>query len=59
MQTHQVKITDVKVGLRIRKEYGDLESLASSISRHGQLQPIILTDENFLIAGERRLEAMK
>jgi DNA modification methylase len=59
VQPHRIAITDVKVGIRIRKEYGDLESLASSINRHGQLQPIVITDENILIAGERRLEALK
>src|SRR5262245_39896717 len=56
---HKVPIISVKVGQRIRKEYGDLEALASSIARHGQLQPIVLTDDNLLVAGERRLEAVK
>jgi site-specific DNA-methyltransferase (adenine-specific) len=56
---HKVPIKDIKIGQRIRKEYGDLEALASSIGRHGQLQPIVLTDDNLLVAGERRLEAVK
>ena len=56
---HKVPIKDVKVGQRVRKEYGDLEALANSIGRHGQLQPIVLTDDNLLVAGERRLEAVK
>ena len=29
------------------------------IGRYGQLQPIVLTDGNLLVAGERRLEAIK
>jgi site-specific DNA-methyltransferase (adenine-specific) len=56
---HKIPITDIRVIDRVRKEYGDLEALASSIARHGQLQPIILTDGNILVAGERRLEAIK
>jgi DNA modification methylase len=56
---HKVAITEIKVGQRVRKEYGDLEALANSIGRYGQLQPIVLTDDNLLVAGERRLEAVK
>lgn len=53
----KIKITDVNVGSRFRKDFGDIEELADSISRYGQLQPIILDEDNGLIAGERRLRA--
>ena len=47
----------VNVGDRFRKEFTDIESLAASIARYGQLEPIILDENNTLIAGERRLRA--
>lgn len=42
---------------RVRKDYGDIEELANSISRYGQIQPIVLDEQNVLIAGGRRLAA--
>ena len=57
---HYVKVADVKIRVkRQRSELGDLEGLAESLLRIGQLTPIILTRDNELIAGERRLEATK
>lgn len=57
---HYVKVAEVKIRVkRQREELGDLEGLAESILRIGQLTPIILTRDNELIAGERRLEAHK
>lgn len=46
---------------RQRKEFKAeaLQELAESLSRIGQIQPIVLDDENNLIAGERRLRAAK
>ncbi len=47
---------------RIRGDLGDIDSLATSISRHGLIQPIVLGhigDEVVLIAGGRRLAAMR
>lgn len=41
----------------MRKEMGDLTSLASSIREHGLIQPIVLAPDKTLIAGERRLRA--
>ena len=52
-------IKDIKVGSRIRKEYGDVETMAASLKRYGQLQPIIIDDSGTLVAGGRRLEAAK
>jgi ParB/RepB/Spo0J family partition protein len=42
---------------RIRKEYGDIEDLAASMQRVGQLQPIVVDKNLVLIAGGRRLAA--
>lgn len=53
----KIKVAEVKVGTRFRKDFGDIEELADSLSRYGQLQPIILDENNELIAGERRLRA--
>jgi len=55
----QVPITDIKVKKRIRKDMGNLASLAESLKKYGQLNPIVITKNNVLIAGERRLEAAK
>jgi ParB family chromosome partitioning protein len=42
---------------RHRREMRDLAGLAESIERIGLLHPIIVTPQNLLIAGERRLAA--
>ncbi|MDR0403148.1 MAG: ParB N-terminal domain-containing protein [Treponema sp.] len=55
----QIFIEDVIVKKRIRKEMGDLEALAESMNRVGQLAPIVLTEKNVLLSGGRRLEAAK
>lgn len=55
LQPSEVK---TKEGLaRIREEYGDIDDLASSIKTKGQIQPIVLTRDNELIVGGRRLAA--
>jgi N6-adenosine-specific RNA methylase IME4 len=49
---------EIKIGNRHRKDFGDLKSLAASIDDRGALlQPVVITTENVLIAGERRLKA--
>src|ERR1017187_10076260 len=55
----QLKITDIKVGNRHRKEMGSLTSLADSIRQEGLLQPIGFTEELELVFGERRLRATR
>lgn len=51
-------IKEIKVGKRHRKDLGDLTSLARSIDERGALlHPIVITPNNTLIAGERRLKA--
>ena len=54
-----MKIEAIKVGDRFRKDLGDIKTLASSIQEIGLLQPIVVNQDNELIAGQRRLEACK
>jgi len=42
---------------RIRKEIGQIEELANSLKKFGQLQPIVINKNNELVAGGRRLAA--
>lgn len=55
----KVDISQIKVGDRHRKEMGDLEPLADSITALGLLQPIGIAPDNTLIFGERRLRACR
>ena len=60
----RIKIKNILVGDRIRKEFGDIESLAQDIRENGLINPpvVLPADEDgmyTLLAGERRLRAMK
>ncbi|MDR2257972.1 MAG: ParB N-terminal domain-containing protein [Treponema sp.] len=55
----QIPVEDIVVKERIRKELGDIASLAESFKRFGQLCPIVISKKNVLIAGGRRLEAAR
>jgi len=56
----KVKIEDIIViKNRIRKEVGNLEPLMESMTKFGQLHPVVLNSKLQLIAGYRRLEAAK
>jgi ParB family chromosome partitioning protein len=55
----QVPIEDIKVKKRIRKDMGDIAALAESMKRYGQISPIVISKNNLLIAGGRRLEAAR
>ena len=56
-------ISKIKVGIRIRKDYGDIAELAESIKQDGLISPVILRktdgDRYKLLAGNRRLKACK
>jgi ParB/RepB/Spo0J family partition protein len=52
-----MKIDQIQIGYRYRKDLGDLHSLAKSIAEVGLLHPVVVTPEGRLIAGQRRLEA--
>lgn len=55
---HLIALSDIHVGERVRSDEGDIEALAISILKYGQLQPLILDQDNNLIAGKRRYEAL-
>jgi hypothetical protein len=59
MRTEDVKISQIEVGDRIRKDMGDLLPLQVSIETVGLLQPIGITTDMKLVYGGRRLEAFK
>lgn len=54
-----VPISTINDKDRIRKDYGDIAELAESIKQNGLLQPIVITLNGLLIAGGRRLRAMR
>ncbi len=54
-----IKIEDIKVKKRVRKDLGDIDSLKESIRLYGLLNPITINADHELVAGERRLEACK
>lgn len=55
----QILIKDVKVGKRFRHEMGDIKTLIESIQEVDLLHPIVVDENNNLIAGRRRLQACK
>lgn len=55
----QVDIAKIKLRRRVRRELGDIEGLADSMSRFGQLHPLVLTRRMVLVSGRRRLEAAR
>jgi ParB family transcriptional regulator, chromosome partitioning protein len=55
----KIKIEDIKIDKRFRKDVGDIKKLANSISEVGLLHPIVVNENNELVAGQRRLEACK
>ena len=60
-QTHFIPIGDIKVNRakRQRREITGVEELAHSINECGLINPIVLDKNNYIIAGERRFEAIK
>ena len=61
--TDQIRVSDS----RIREDFGDIEDLADSLRRLGQIQPSVVVERNEggnvpryeIVAGERRLRAAK
>lgn len=62
-EVQEISIPAIDVGERIRTDCGDIDSLKQNIQAHGLLNPITVMrrgeDRFFLIAGYRRLQAMK
>lgn len=53
----KIPLKDVKVGSRFREKFEDIDLLAESIAKYGLIEPIIIDENNELIAGERRYKA--
>jgi N6-adenosine-specific RNA methylase IME4 len=52
-------ISDITLGRRHRKDYGDIDALARSIEAIGLLHPVVIHPSGRLVAGERRVRAFK
>jgi ParB family chromosome partitioning protein len=52
-----IKINDIKIGNRFRKDLGDLEPLKQSIQQVGLLHPPVINENNELVCGYRRIQA--
>ena len=52
-------VAHIQVGPRHRTQLGDLQPLANSLHTIGLLHPIVITPDNQLVAGARRLAAAK
>lgn len=55
----QVKLADIRIGDRYRKDMGDIEGLARSMNEIGLLHPVAIDADYRLIAGERRILAAR
>lgn len=49
----------ITIGVRHRRDLGDIDELANSINEIGMLQPITITPDGVLVCGRRRLEAAR
>ncbi len=59
-ETHAERALEaITVGVRHRKDLGDIDELAHSINEVGMLQPITITPDGVLVCGHRRLEAVR
>lgn len=57
--TKTIRVDAVVVGKRVRRNLGDLSGLKASIEAVGLLSPILVKRNDELIAGARRLEAVR
>src|SRR5262245_9566452 len=58
-KAHTLKISEIVVGTRHRRDMGDVDGLAASMKELGLLHPIVVRPDGVLVAGERRLRAAK
>jgi ParB family chromosome partitioning protein len=56
---NKVPLDEIQVGDRCRRDLGNLDELATSIREVGLLHPVVITPDKKLIAGGRRLEAVR
>ena len=55
----ELRIDAILIDNRFRKDMGDLQGLAEDIDDLGLIQPVVVTPANKLVAGGRRIEAVK
>ncbi len=53
----KLALKEIKVGERFREKFEDIDKLAESIHTFGLIEPIVIDENNELIAGERRFKA--
>jgi len=54
-----MRIEDISIGERYRKDLGDIGGLAKSIQEIGLLHSVVVTSDGQLVAGQRRLAAAR
>lgn len=54
-----ISVDKIIVKDRIRKDFGDIAELAADIKENGLINPIVVNKDYALLAGERRLRAVK
>lgn len=54
-----MRIDEIVIPERHRKDMGNIDALAASIADVGLLQPIVIRPDNTLVAGQRRLAACR
>lgn len=59
MAIESVDINSIKIKKRIREKTVSIQPLVDSIKKYGLLEPIVIDQNNRLIAGFRRLQACK
>lgn len=52
-------IADIAIGVRHRRDMGDIAGLAASIAEIGLLHPVVVQPDGTLIAGQRRIQAVE
>ncbi|KKL05391.1 hypothetical protein LCGC14_2606530, partial [marine sediment metagenome] len=55
----KIKIKDIKIGKRVREDFGDIKELSNNIKQNGMIVPIVIDKNNKLVDGERRIKAYK
>lgn len=55
----KLQLQQITAGQRYRRDMGDVDGLAASIAKVGLLQPVVVTSGHVLVAGERRLAAVR
>lgn len=60
-EVSKISLSDIKLRTNIRDEYEfeEIEDLANDIVINSQLQPVLVTKDNYLISGHRRYFAIK